>query len=101
MVSFTLAYFVYGVVFGFVWFPFLNLLGLFVILGIGADDIFVIVDAFKQSFSLLPTGITLEQRMSWVLRRAASAMGITSVTTAAAFSVASQAITKICGRTFF
>ena len=35
MVSFTLAYFVYGVVFGFVWFPFLNLLGLFVILGIG------------------------------------------------------------------
>jgi hypothetical protein len=33
LLSFTLAYFVYGVLLGFVWFPFLNLLGLFVILG--------------------------------------------------------------------
>jgi hypothetical protein len=46
----------------------------------------VIMDAFKQSFTMLPTGTTLEQRMSWTLRRAASAMGITSVTTAAAFA---------------
>ena len=58
----------------------------FVVLGIGADDIFIITDAFKQSFALLPTITTLDQRMSWVLRRAVPAMGITSVTTAAAFA---------------
>ena len=93
MVSFSLAYFVYGVVFGFTWFPFLNLLGLSVILGIGADDKFVIVDAFKQSFALLPNESTLEHRMSWVLRRAASAMAIISVTTSAA--LAANAITAV------
>lgn len=58
----------------------------FVVLGIGADDIFIVTDAFKQTFVLLPSSTTLEQRISWTLRRAVPAMGITSVTTAVAFA---------------
>ena len=59
---------------------------MFVVLGIGADDIFIVTDAFKQSFVLLPSGTMLDQRMSWTLRRTVPAMGITSVTTAVAFA---------------
>ena len=86
LLSFGVAYFVYGVVFGFHWFPFLNLLGLFIILGIGADDIFVYCDAWKQSFVLLPSSATLAVRATWAIHRAGAAMFITSLTTACAFA---------------
>eukprot|EP01048_Picozoa_sp_COSAG05_P017533 COSAG05_NODE_2406_length_3102_cov_1.630703_1_plen_413_part_10 len=67
------------------WYPFLLWLGLFVICGIGADDIFVMVDAWKQSFIMLPPSTPLENRISWAHSRASSAMLVTSFTTAAAF----------------
>ena len=89
--SFFMAYAIYktiivwasGVALG--WFPFLLWLGLFVIAGIGADDVFVVVDAWKQSKALLPKETPLPNRISWVHHRAATAMFITSFTTAAAF----------------
>ena len=61
--------------------------GIFVILGIGADDIFVLSDAFKQA-SLQPPHISgsLETRFAWAYNRAASAMLATSLTTCAAFA---------------
>ena len=40
--SLPLAYFVYRVIFGVNYFHFLNFLGLFIMLGIGADDIFML-----------------------------------------------------------
>ena len=55
------------------------------IAGIGADDVFVVVDAWKQSKALLPKETPLPNRISWVHHRAATAMFITSFTTAAAF----------------
>ena len=67
------------------WFPFLLWLGLFVICGIGADDIFVFVDAWRQSQVILPKGTPLANRISWVHHRASMAMLITSFTTACAF----------------
>ena len=57
-----------------VWYPFLLWLGLFVICGIGADDIFVFVDAWRQSAVLLPRETSLASRISWTHRRAAGAV---------------------------
>ena len=42
------SYFIYGVLGGVRFFSGLHVLVLFVILGVGADDIFVLVDAWKQ-----------------------------------------------------
>ena len=61
-------------------------------MAIGADDVFVFMDAYKQSAHVLPRGAFggddeawLRKRMSWTYRRAATAMLITSFTTMAAF----------------
>jgi predicted RND superfamily exporter protein len=57
---------------------------MFVILGIGADDIFVYSDAWKQSYVEIPDA-NKQERVAWVFNRASKAMLITSVTTAVAF----------------
>ena len=54
-------------------------------ISVGADDIFVFVDAWRQSFAMLPPRTPLDARISWVHHRASSAMLVTSFTTAAAF----------------
>jgi hypothetical protein len=71
----------------------LNYNALFIILGIGADDIFVLVDAFKQA-SLEPEHISgsLETRFAWAYNRAASAMFATSLTTCAAFAACADSV---------
>lgn len=53
-------------------------------LGIGADDVFIFVDAWKQAL-IEPHLETPEKQMSWAYYRAAKAMLATSVTTAVAF----------------
>ena len=68
------------------WVAFEQFLALYIILAIGADDVFVFMDAWKQSFYAGPkVNKSLETRMSWVYRRAGLAMLITSLTTCAAF----------------
>ena len=57
-----------------------------VAVGIGADDIFVYSDAWRQSAALLPADVPLACRVSWTLRRAGHAMLVTSLTTAFAFA---------------
>ena len=83
--AFPTAVWIYDVVLQIKWSPFLNLLGMFVILGIGADDLFVFSDAWKQSLVVLPTGTPLANRIAYCYHRAGVAMAITSFTTAAAF----------------
>ena len=56
-----------------------------VVAAIGADDIFIFMDAYKQSQYHLDVLTDLETRMSWVYRRTGTAMAITSATTCAAF----------------
>jgi hypothetical protein len=85
LLSFPIAYTIFSVVLGIEWFAFLNWLGLFVVLGIGADDIFVFYDAWRQSFTILSPATLLEDRIAWVWARASMAMLITSATTSAAF----------------
>ena len=60
-----------------------HVLSVFIILGIGADDVFVFIDTWKASES--KTFRDLASRISFVYRRAASAMFTTSFTTIVAF----------------
>ena len=67
-------------------FAFLNALTIFIVAAIGADDIFIFMDAYKQSKYREPEKlVSLEKRMTWVYRRTGQAMAITSATTCAAF----------------
>ena len=84
LLSVPAAYSLYTVI-GFTYFPYINLIGIFVVAGVGVDDVYVFHDAFTQSLVLLPKGTSLEIRLSWAFRRAATAMLITSATTSASF----------------
>ena len=81
LLSFPVTYFFYRVVLNIHHFGTLQVLAVYVILGIGADDIFVLYDAFMQAPG---EGAC---RLSFALRRAVSAMSVTSLTTFAAFVV--------------
>ena len=62
-----------------------HVLSIFIVLGIGADDVFVMYDTWKESSH--KTYRSLAHRMSDVYRKACMAMLYTSATTAAAFIV--------------
>ena len=84
--SIPLAWFFFSYVFGIEYFSTLNVLCLFIVAAIGADDIFVFMDAYKQSAHRSKDLLcSLESRMSWVYRRSGKAMAITSTTTCFAF----------------
>jgi predicted RND superfamily exporter protein len=86
LLSLPTAYFFYRAVFQIRFFGALNAMVLFLVLAIGADDIFVFMDAYKQSAHAGPVVLTnLSTRMTWVYKRAGLAMLITSATTCAAF----------------
>merc|ERR1711871_961218 len=86
ILCFPVAFFIYRLILQVDFFNFLSILTVFVILGIGADDIFVFVDAWKQSACENPSiSSSTLARMDWTWRRAASAMFVTSLTAAVAF----------------
>ncbi len=87
LLAFPFTYFVYRAICQVKYFAALQVMTIFLILGIGADDVFVFTDAWKQSGIVLGSKSSLEQRMSWTYRRAVKAMSVTSFTTAAAFFV--------------
>ena len=75
----------YRVVFDYRYFGIFHVLGLFIILGIGADDVFVFYDTWRESGHYkFPS---MAHRLSFVYRRASLAMMWTSATTAVAFIV--------------
>lgn len=63
----------------------LHTLVIFIVLGISADDVFVLYDAWKQSEHIVEYEGNLRKRMAYAWRRAAHAMFITSSTTCLAF----------------
>ena len=83
--AFLWGYVFYSVILWQDFFPYLNLITLFLVLGVGADDVYVYVDTWRQSFSKLPVDAPLEYRLSWVLSKAGGAMLVTSTTTAVSF----------------
>ena len=87
-ISFPCGLFVWVVVLREEYITYLMYNGVFIILGIGADDIFVLMDAWKQS-ALHPDPEVrgdMLLRFAWAYNRAASAMFATSLTTFAAFA---------------
>ncbi|XP_070561577.1 protein dispatched homolog 3-like [Ptychodera flava] len=79
--SFGLAFVVYRVVFAYESFGILNGISIFVVIGIGVDDVFVFINTFRQSKHIQ----TLYERMAFTIRTAGTATLFTSFTTAAAF----------------
>lgn len=85
--SFPITFVIYHFVFRQLYFAALQILSIFLLLGIGADDVFVFTDAWKQATIVLGPDVDLLTRMTWTYRRAVRAMTVTSLTTAAAFFV--------------
>lgn len=79
-----LAYFVYTFIANLNFFPFLNFIGVFVAAALGADDLFVAVDKWKNARIANPTG-SVEDIAEVALPDAAGAMLLTTSTTAVAF----------------
>jgi 5-methyltetrahydrofolate--homocysteine methyltransferase len=79
-----LAYFVYTFIGGLNFFPFLNFIGVFVAAALGADDLFVAVDKWKNARLHNPEAST-EDVAEVALPDAAGAMLLTTSTTAVAF----------------
>lgn len=84
-----LSYWIYTVVFRLVFFPFLNIMTAIFVVGIGADDIFVYVLAWRharQDYAEAREGVTtLAKCTEYALEHATAAMFVTSLTTATAF----------------
>ena len=88
VLSIFVAFFWHRLVFQVRFFQFINFLIVFVVLGIGADDVFVFIDAYRQSSAelrALGKPETLADRLLHTMRRASTAIFVTSLTTAAAF----------------
>ncbi|CAB4028439.1 patched domain-containing 2, partial [Paramuricea clavata] len=81
MCSVAKAYFFYRVVFGIQYMGILNGVSLFVIIGIGVDDIFVFINTFRQAVDNKDLG----SRICHTIYVAGKATFFTSFTTAAAF----------------
>jgi len=85
--SFPVALFIYKLIYRIEYLGNVQILSIFVVLGVGADDVFVFYDAYKQSqFEPRETvsGSTLT-RVLYTSRRASKAIFVTSFTTMGAF----------------
>ncbi|KAM8946825.1 protein dispatched homolog 1 isoform 2-T2 [Pelodytes ibericus] len=82
--SLIVSYFLYRVVFNFEFFPFMNLTALIILVGIGADDAFVLCDVWNYTKFDKPHA-EMSETVSITLQHAALSMFVTSFTTAAAF----------------
>ena len=70
------------------YFSHMHILCLFLVLSVVAEDVFVFVDAWRQSERVAPTILKKDDRkgrMAYTFRRASRAMAVTSSTTAATF----------------
>lgn len=76
---------IYKGLLGINYFSQLHMMIIFVILGISADDIFAIHDAWRQSETVIEFEGNYRKRMAYMFKRAGCATFITSLTTCAAF----------------
>eukprot|EP00945_MAST-04E_sp_MAST-4E-sp1_P001572 g1572.t1 len=95
MLSVPVSFFFYYFVFQITYFAQTHILAIFIILGVGADDVFVLVDGWKQSREIVKRKNTevpeekdteyLSERMAFAYHRTYRAVLNTSLTTAMAF----------------
>jgi predicted RND superfamily exporter protein len=81
--SFGLTAFICEGIFRVTYYSNLHSLVIFIVLGIAADDVFVFIDAWRQSKYIKE--FDLKMRMSYSWKRAVRAMAVTSSTTSVAF----------------
>ena len=81
--SFSFSYFLYFVIFRFKFFPFLNLITFLLLIAIGADDVFIIHDTWKQT--QFESQGNLVTHIDLTLKHAIGSIFVTSFTTAVAF----------------
>merc|ERR1712003_610069 len=84
VLSFPMAYFVYSLILGFEYFPFLNFIGVFVVFALGAGDIYVAFDKWTN-YRKNNTDKSTEFVAAYALPESLSAMFLTTITTALAF----------------
>ena len=85
VISFPLAYAFHRVVMGLEYVSILQFLAVFVILGIGVDDVFVFYNTYAQATRAVGRDSDLTARLSYAYEHAGRAMLVTSFTSAAAF----------------
>lgn len=83
--SFSLSALIYQGIFRITYLSNLHYLVVFIVLGIAADDIFVFIDAWRQSECIEVFKGDKLQRMTYAWKRAVRAIAITSGTTTVAF----------------
>jgi len=94
--SFPIALFIYSVVLRFREFSFFHILGLYIMLGIGFDDIYIQLDTWGNALFVKFTRTNgeeitqdepdfLKARLSWTWKESAKAMAVTTITTFFAF----------------
>ncbi|XP_013381836.1 protein dispatched homolog 1 isoform X1 [Lingula anatina] len=84
IITLLISYFIYTIVFDIQFFPFMNLLTVVILLGIGADDLLIYSKIWIMSKSEKNNG-TLEKIVKDTLHHASVSMFVTSLTTAGAF----------------
>jgi predicted RND superfamily exporter protein len=87
LLSFPIAVCITEGIFRVTYFSNLHTLAIFIVLGIAADDIFVFIDAWRQSEKVAPMFFRDDKklRMAYAWRRSVRAMAVTSSTTSVAF----------------
>jgi len=84
--SFPFTAFIVSAIFRVAYFGYLQVIAIFLVMGIAADDIFVFADAWKQSEHVAPEIINdKRRRLAYSFRRGVRAMTVTSATTCVAF----------------
>jgi len=84
ILSFPMSFFVYSLILGFDYFPFLNFIGVFVVFALGAGDIFVAFDKWTNYRKNNATKST-EFVAAYALPESLHAMFLTTITTSLAF----------------
>ena len=98
LISFPIALVIYRLIFRIEYVGNITGLSIFILLGIGADDIFVYFDAYRQSAHEPGVGESLSDRLLYSSRRASKAIFVTSLTTTGAFlATALSCITPLAG----